>query len=417
MKKVLGFSVIYLIIPLIISGCGGSGGGNPLAGGFFALQVSAGNLHTCAVQSNGQVKCWGVNSSGQLGDGTGGGSFLPVTVANLFNVSEVSAGGRHTCARLKDGTVQCWGDNTFGQMGNNGSIFTPPFFTPTQVSDITKAVSISAGENHSCAVLSDGTVACWGDNTYGQLGNGTRNPTLTPVKVSGINTATDVSAGGSHTCALLVDGSVFCWGNNSSGQLGNGTSFTDTPPTPAFSTVPLEANLTGATSIATAAGANHTCAVITGGTVRCWGDDTFGQIGQPYTPIGVVASGPVFITFSTFPVPVTDVSTAVGVTAGARHSCANLSGGGVQCWGDDSSGQLGNGAFFGPAPVAIDLPNTTWLPVSVKNLVTATQVDAGFSHTCAHLSNNIIACWGDNSAGQLGTGNLETSKIPLGVAD
>ncbi len=417
MKKNLIFLVFFLIFPLLISGCGSSGGGNPLAGGFLALQVSAGDFHTCAVQSSGQVKCWGVNGSGQLGNGTQVGSFTPVTVSGLSNAVEVSAGGAHSCARLNDNTIECWGDNSFGQLGNGSTV---PFPTPVQVTGITNAVGISAGENHTCAVLSDGTVWCWGLNSSGQLGNGTQNTSLIPVKVSGITTAMAVSAGGSsasdgHTCALLADGTVFCWGNNSFGQLGNGTSASDTPPTPGFSDTPIQANLTGATAVSIAAGADHTCAAISDGTVKCWGNNFDGQLGNPYTtsPFSLVP-----LTFSTFPIPVFGVSDASGVTAGSGHSCANLSGGGVQCWGDDLSGQLGNGAFFGSAPVdPINLPNTTWQPVSVINLSTVTQVDAGALHTCAHLSNNVIACWGDNGFGQLGIGNFNTSNFPIGVVD
>jgi alpha-tubulin suppressor-like RCC1 family protein len=411
MKKVLGFSASCLIISLLVSGCGG-GGGNAF---LTALQVSAGDSHTCAVQPSGQIKCWGDNTFGQLGDGTQFIPFGPVTVLGLSNAAEVSAGGRHTCALLNDGTVRCWGVNDFAQMGN-GSILTPPFVFPTQVTGITTAISVSAGENHTCAVLSDGTIACWGDNSSGQLGDGTRNPTLFPVMVSGITgatpatTATDVSAGGSHTCALLADGSVFCWGDNTFGQLGNGSSFTDHPPSPGFSDIPIQANLTGATAISLAAGADHTCAVITGGTVRCWGDDTFGQIGQPYTSIG---PGLPLLTFSTFPLPVPNLSIATGVTGGLDHSCATILGGGVQCWGDGSFGQLGFGGFFTPFnPILVAVPI-----FNVLNLSTADQVDAGANHTCAHLSNDVIECWGENNVGQLGSGNFTTSNRPIAVVD
>jgi len=166
-----------------------------------------------------------------------------------------------------------------------------------------------------------------------------------------------------------------------------------------------------------AAGRNHTCATINdlNKTVRCWGDNNDGQLGIPWTVIGV---GVPPLTFCDVPVPVTSLTSATGVTGGLNHSCATISGGTAQCWGDDSSGQLGNGAFFGSDPVdAINLPNTTWRPVSVVNVSTVDQIDAGANHTCAHLSNNVIACWGDNSAGQLGIGNFTTWNFPIGVVD
>ena len=416
MKKIPIFIAILPIILLFVSGCGnGASNGNPLAGGFRAQQVSSGDYHACAIQGGGIVMCWGANGSGQLGNGSATGSVTPVRTSNIANATRVSAGGAHSCALINDGTIRCWGDDGFGQLGNNATL---PALTPVQVAGVAGAVDISGGEGHTCAVISNGTVWCWGLNDYGQLGNGTQTTAFTPVRVSSIGTtlpkAVSVSAGGAHTCALLADGSVFCWGNNSSGQLGNGASFTNTPPSPAISTTPIQANLTGVSATALSAGADHTCAVMSDSTVRCWGDDTFGQLGIPYTVIGV---GPGVITFSTFPVPVTGLSNAIGVTGGLRHSCATVSGG-VRCWGDDSSGQLGNGAFFGPAPVdPINLPDTTWSPVSAIGLAAATGVSAGSLHTCAHLSNDVIACWGNNTYGQLGSGGFSASAIPLGVTD
>ena len=181
--------------------------------------MSVGGDHTCAVLSDGTAKCWGNDWFGELGDPAWGGySSTPVQVSDITNASSISAGDGHTCALLSDGTVKCWGAIvlTGGGIGSGA--------TPVQVSGITNAISISAGGFHSCALLSDGTVKCWGYNGEGRLGSGMANadrPTPIPVLVSLITNARSISAGMYHTCAVLSDGTVECWGGNTNGQLGD----------------------------------------------------------------------------------------------------------------------------------------------------------------------------------------------------
>jgi len=178
--------------------------------------------HTCAVLDSGSVKCWGDNWSGQLGDGsTIDDSNIPVDVLGITNAVDISAGGAHTCAVLDSGSVKCWGANWSGQLGDGSTSYENN--VPVDVVGISDAISISAGNRHTCALLSSGAVKCWGDNEYGQLGDGsTIWYSNVPVDVVGINDAISISAGDDHTCALLSSGAVKCWGNDHYGQLGNG---------------------------------------------------------------------------------------------------------------------------------------------------------------------------------------------------
>jgi len=232
-----------------------------------------GNLFArmCA-EVGGAVYCWGINTNGQLGDGTTTNRLTAVLVANITTATSVSAGyGDHTCATLADGTVQCWGNNGSGQLGDGT---TTKRLTPVLVSNITTATSVSAGDAHTCATLADGTVQCWGGNTNGQLGDGTTTSSNIPVLVSGITTATSVSAGVIHNCAMLADGTAQCWGGNNKGQLGDGTTTN--------SNIPVQvSNITTATLVS--AGYESNCATLAGDTVQCWGGNGYGQLGNNVT--------------------------------------------------------------------------------------------------------------------------------------
>jgi len=243
--------------------------------------LAVGNEHSCARLSNGTVQCWGLNSDGQLGDGDRIDSSTPVTVSGITTAVAVAAGGSHSCALLADGTVQCWGLNDNGQLGNGRLVSA---LVPDTVLGISTATAIAAGGSHSCARLSSGKVQCWGLNTSGQLGNSTTTPQFnTPVDVSGIGTATAVAAGAAHTCALLIDGTLRCWGLNADGQLGNGVTINSTSPV-------TVTGITTATEIA--AGGDHNCARLSDGKVECWGLNANGQLGKGNTSNSSV---PVFV--------------------------------------------------------------------------------------------------------------------------
>jgi len=313
----------------------------PVSGLTTATRVAAGDEFACALLANGTVKCWGLGESGQRGDGSFGTfAFAPVSVNGLTGAVALAAGYGHTCALLSNATMRCWGENIEGQLGN-GTTANPGTAQPVAVSGIAGASAITTGAYHTCALLGNGTLRCWGRNSQGQLGNGTLTRSSTPVPVGGITGVAAVSGGGAHTCAVLGDGTVWCWGDNQFGQLGNGTTITSTTPV----------QVTGmAGALDVSAGWRHTCALLGDGTISCWGQNQFWQLGN-----GTASN-------SSTPVRVSGISGAVAVTAGwFHHSCALLGNGTVRCWGDNNWGQFGNGTTTSsPTPVAMTGPGVTW---------------------------------------------------------
>lgn len=394
--------LVFLLALIFINGCGGHGGGGASVSLLTATMVSSGDFHACATPGDGTVKCWGLNSSGQLGNDSTINSLKPVAVVGISTATQVSAGGRHSCALLSDSTVVCWGNNSSGQLGNST---TTSSRTPVQVTGLTSVAAISAGEDHTCAVLTDGTVKCWGFNSSGQLGNGSTSNSSVPVNITGLlSSVTALSAGGSHTCAVLSNGRVECWGANLFGQLGNSNL-------PIGSSTPvLVSNIFNAAGVA--AGANHTCSNLTDGRVLCWGDDSSGQAGVFWT--GIIGF---FITTVSAPSTAVSITNVSSVSAGSAHTCATLSNGTVECWGDNSAGQLGNGTIIGFTPPGglAGPPNTTIIPVFANGISSATMADVGFFFSCARVSSGNLLCWGNNNSGQLGNGTTISTTIPANV--
>jgi alpha-tubulin suppressor-like RCC1 family protein len=278
--------------------------------------------HGCALLARGAVRCWGLNSSGQLGNGVVGSpwdSTTPVTVRGMTSATAIAAGGETTCALLASGAVQCWGAGDSGQLGNGFNGWSP---IPVSVTGIGTAIAVTAGESHSCASLASGAVQCWGSNGFGELGDGTTTDSNTPVTVRGIGSATAVAAGIGSTCALLASGAVQCWGWNGSGQLGDGSNVYD-------STIPV--TVAGiSTAVAIAAGGYHHCAVLSNGSTRCWGFNSSGCLGNGTT------------IDSNTPVRVHEFNSPTRLMAGGyEHTCALLFDGTMRCWGMGSDGQLG----------------------------------------------------------------------------
>jgi alpha-tubulin suppressor-like RCC1 family protein len=239
-----------------------------------AVALSGGTLHTCALRANGTVVCWGVNDFGQIGDGTTTDRLTPTAVPVLASVVAISAGKQHTCALRSSGTVFCWGSNVSGQLGNGNfdtAVPPVPVTVPVQVSNLTGAVAIDAGTDHSCALKGDGSAVCWGQNTYGQLGDNSVADKAAPVPVLALSGAISINAGNRHSCAVKADGRAACWGENDFGQLGDATGVKKTIAT----NVP---GLTGAAAIST--GKSHTCALKTDGSAACWGLNDLGQVGD-----------------------------------------------------------------------------------------------------------------------------------------
>jgi alpha-tubulin suppressor-like RCC1 family protein len=367
--------------------------------------VSAGGFHTCALASGGGVKCWGDNSSGQLGDGQACGvsCSTPVDVSGLTSgVSAVSAGLYHTCALTTGGAVKCWGDNGSGELGD-GQTCGVSCPTPVDVSGLTSGVgAVSAGDSHTCALTTGGAVKCWGDNSYGQLGDGQTcgsGVCNTPVDVSGLTSGgAAISAGGYHTCAVTTGGGVKCWGNNGYGQLGDGQSCSSLG-----CTTPVDVSGLSSGVAAVSAGFYHGCALSTSGGVKCWGYNGDGELGDGQ------ACGFYCLT----PADASGLTSGVAViSAGGFHSCALTTGGGVKCWGDNNSGQLGDGQTCGFSCLT---------PVGVSGLSSGVSaVSAGFYHTCALTTGAAVKCWGDNSSGQLGDGQAcgtDACTTPVDITD
>ena len=410
-----------------------------------ASAITAGQSHTCALIPNGTVECWGANGDGQLGNGTTTDSTIPVSVDGLTGVTAVSAGGYHTCALLDNGTVECWGWGGFGQLGNGNKA---DQYVPVPVPGLTGVMAIAAGyedscaliadgsvqcwgnsdnayysltpvpvlgvgggvmtgavaiaggtgqgpypeSGHMCVLISDGTVDCWGGNDWGQLGNYGAGP----FKVQGVSGVVAIAAGNAHTCAVEVSGWTYCWGFNSYLELGRNGTETNTD-------IPQFVGNLGGSVISVAAGYGHTCVLVKDGSVSCWGDNSWGEVGNGYTVPGpdpgagkaqkALISGP-----------------AIQVVAGGNHSCALMVDGSVQCWGSNSNGQLGNGSND-DSNVPVTVP--------IKNLAARGAVRLGIgeyaSHSCALLANGKAECWGANGRGQLGIGTNTGSSTPQNV--
>src|SRR5213594_870733 len=367
-----------------------------------ATGIDLGAFHSCARFQDGTVRCWGMNDSGQLGDGTQISSSTPVAVAGITGAAAITGGGFHTCARFPDGTLQCWGRNNAGQLGDPGTL-QEAVTTPVRVTGITTATAVSAGGFHTCALPGDGTVRCWGQNDYGQLGNGTSDPVPdspstfnpTPVTVSGITTAVAISAGGWYTCALLQDGTVRCWGDNTYGELGNGAAVLSPSPSNPVTPTPTPVTVSGiTTAVAIEAGVFHMCAILRDGTLQCWGRGEEGRLGD-----GSTAN-------SSTPVTVSGVAPAV-IAPGAEHSCAVLRDGTMRCWGDNNFGQLGNGSPQGSFSTTPSGP--------VTGITTAIGASSGAEHTCALLQDGSLRCWGRNVDGRIGNGTTTDAFTPVAV--
>lgn len=230
-----------------------------------AKAVAVGMAHACSVLSDGSIMCWGNNSRGQLGNGLTTDSAVPVAVTGISNAKAVMAGFYHSCALLLDGSIQCWGNNEFGQLGSVSAAYSP---TPVTVKEISDAIAITSGGcAHTCALFSNGTMKCWGNNKYAQLGTGNSDVYSKPVTVIHISKAIAAAAGVGHTCAVLSDGSVKCWGQG----LGVPTAWDSIVPLPVAGI---------RTAIAVTAGRNHSCALLREGRVVCWGSNVFGMLGN-----------------------------------------------------------------------------------------------------------------------------------------
>jgi alpha-tubulin suppressor-like RCC1 family protein len=376
--------------------------------------ISSGGANTCALNASGVVTCWGLNAGVQQG---------PSSAAGAQDAVQVSTGGSHTCFTTSVGAAKCWGANQFGQIGDGTTAFSNE---PRLVIGLASGVAQTlAGGDHSCALTVDKTVWCWGGNQFGQLGTGDTVARYQAVSVAGLPEPVEaLSLSDLVTCALLMSGDVWCWGNGvvetgpalvpaRIGQTGlNSTKVRISQNSTcvitsggevkclhagAFITVPgLENNV-----VELAKGNLHTCALMLDGTVWCQGHGYYGQLGpttngedQPLTMIPGVPAG------------------VVSVSAGYDFSCVQTVFGAVKCWGNNSAGQLGSPGLEVPSSMT---------PAPVQGLaVAAVDVSDGSGFHCTRMTNGAAACWGANFIGQLGDGtfvNRWTAVPVLGVPE
>ena len=369
--------------------------------------LALGANHTCAIDTDADVWCWGVNSYGQIGSRSGSDSTTPVQVKTVNPVASLAAGRDHTCALGIDGYVRCWGANGSGQLGD-GSWTNQT--QPVRVVGVARATALAAGDDFNCALITDGTVACWGDGGMCQIGaaSGCRSR-ATAVKIPNLRNVTKIAAGSNFACVITTDQTVSCWGDGSNHQLGSETWRSATPV--------QVANLQGVSGLVL--GGTFACARQTGAW-SCWGDNSAGALG-----VGTDNS-------ATGPQSVTVVSDQTQMVAGRSHACALFTNRVIRCWGQAANGQLGNGqtgtnssrteyytdyyynhggsytwncegrgySYWGYSCNAIRTVNDTighiTNAVAASGISTATSVEAGFNHSCAILTNGTVKCWGEN---------------------
>ncbi len=404
--------------------------------------VSVGGSTACAVTTTGGVDCWGNNGSGQLGNGTTNDSSSPSPVVTapgvaLDNVFAVSVANDFACAVTTNGAVYCWGDDSYGELGDNwnsgegyfecgvSDMPLPPFRCSKYAVPVaglgSGVVSVSVGGAAACALTTSGAVLCWGDDSLGQLGDGQAlsssvcapagqaptadlcSPVPIPVQVLDTPSAdagsttqtgfvTSLSLGTYSACAATSAGSLFCWGDNSYGEGGQPAGEEANAPT-------AVADVSDAQLVSV--GDYFACYLSVGGTVSCWGIDIINEATPPQ--------------FSYAPRPVSGIGTAMAVFAGGASVCAAPTAGeNLVCWGNNSFGQLGNGTRMGGAPSPVS--NLTFTPFEVSvNRSSAAAIGTYFA--CGHDATGTLYCWGDNSDGELGQGTEGNPvEVPVSVS-
>ena len=356
--------------------------------------IEYGARHSCHRASDGTVLCWGRNRSGELGIGSYSRKELePVEVTELGDgVAEVVSGRAHTCARKREGTLWCWGKNSHGQLGDGTKHKSA---LPIRIDALGADVAtIGMGKNHGCAQKTDGTLWCWGDNSHGQLGDGTNKTRLQPVQVAALESSVaEVSSGTNArtTCAVDNTGHAWCWGKNSRGQLGDGSRSHRRSPV-AVATDHDGNQFDQVTDICV--GKAHTCARKSDGSVWCWGDDSRGQLGDG--PRRVSKTRPVKVALN-------GDAALHGLSCGFKHTCAITTTGRLQCWGRNRTGELGDGTFISRS-----------VPVEVNTLgPTVKRVTVADRHSCATQNDGTQWCWGRDKLDVLFPGRVSNVPVKL----
>ena len=360
---------------------GGSGTATVTVQVLNLIAVSAGDLHSCSLATDGSAWCFGGDQADQLGDSTETNSSSPVPTKGGLHFASLSSGYAHTCALTAASAAYCWGDNLSGELGDGTTAHRS---TPVAVTGGMTFTSLSAGEDHTCGLTAAGAAWCWGNNVSGQLGNGQTVNSAAPVAVSGGIAFAAISAGFQNTCGVTAAGAAYCWGDNTRGQLGNGTLAASAVPVQVTSVTPF---------VAISSGYQHACGVTTAGAAFCWGSNDQGQLGtgdtQSHNLPVAVAGG---LSFAT-------------VASGGLYTCGLASSGSGFCWGDNIWGELGTGTTSPSSNV----------PVAVTGGLVFRTLSAGNYHVCGMAGGNVAYCWGDGGEGQLGSGANNLSASPVKV--
>ena len=385
----------------------------------WTSQISASYNYTCAVASNSQVYCWGMGTSGELGNGLNVNSSVPVAVSTAIalngkTVLSLSTGNNHSCVIASNNLAYCWGANWRGMLGNGS---TNDSYIPTAVSSLGTVNSIDAGNFHTCVITSNNLAYCWGSNFDGELGVstnvGTTNPNPVPIAVSNGLTMSQITAGEGHTCAITTSNVAYCWGRNNYGQLGDGSTTQRNVPT----LVSTTGVLSGKTIKSIKAAKEQTCVIAydiaSGDQAYCWGGNWYGALGVA-TNNRTPNPNPVPVAVNT--TGILNGKTIKSIATGVFHTCVIASDNQVYCWGANNYGQLGVSTNAGtdnsnPDPVAVD---TTGALIG-KTIVSISTSDG--IHTCATDSDNKVYCWGSNVYGELGVstnfGTNNPNPVPV----
>jgi alpha-tubulin suppressor-like RCC1 family protein len=356
--------------------------------------LAGGGYSAYALGRQGWVWAWGDNLEGQLGNGTDNNvSNSPVVVHGLSGARELAASANSAFALRRDGTVWAWGDDGQGELGDGKEEYTSE--RPVRVGDLRGIAEIGAGEFSAYALTADGKVWAWGDNSLGQVGQSLSVPgTDVPVRVNGLSGAVQLAAGASTAYVLTTDGKVWAWGDNSFGELARPEPF-------AGSEFPVEVNGLGGGAVAVAAGADAGFALLRDGTVRSWGDGSFGELGTGSCP----SAHPTNCPGSYRPTTVRHLNHVKALAAGTYAGYALETNGTVWAWGYGGYGQLGDGSRA-----------SSDVPMRVSGLAHVVMIAAGSNAAYALETNGTVWAWGYGGYGQLGNGSGASSEVPVRVS-
>ncbi len=343
-------------------------------------KLSVGAYHTCGIKNDGTAWCWGLGTSGRLGNGLTSDRESPSMVLDVGPWTSISAGNLHTCGIKANGSLWCWGDGSTGTLGNGVSVGSA---VPLPISEPGPWTSVAAGHSSTCALKNDGTAWCWGVGNSGQLGNGSGTHSLVPVQVTSTMAWKSLASGGIFNCGLKIDGSAWCWGNGINGRLGNGGTSNQSSP------VAVAGNKTWSSIWASSHTGDNACGIEMSGEAWCWGLGSFGRLGNGAA------------TDSSVPVKVVGGGLWSSITVGDAQTCGVQIDGSPWCWGLNSvNGILG-----------IGLANTTGYTTPQRVLLSSAvnTIGAGAFHICSALVDGRLFCSGMDTNGQLGNGSSVTS--------